>query len=109
MHNKHEIRKTNLKEVYMTTDDFISAQEVSDFLRLDLATVYQMARSGEIPGAVWDETLRFDLKEFEDWYGRFLYDCVGEGLRQLEEMGLITSYVDNDGERRYVPTVRTLH
>jgi excisionase family DNA binding protein len=89
--------------------EFISAQEVCDFLRLDPGTVYELARIGEIPGVIWGETLRFEVKEFEKWYDRFLYGCVEEALRQLEEEGVLTSYVDSDGERRYVLTTRTLH
>jgi hypothetical protein len=40
-----------------TKKELISAKEVCDRTDFDLTTVYQMARSGEIPGAVWGETL----------------------------------------------------
>jgi excisionase family DNA binding protein len=98
--------EANLKEVYMTRDEFISAKEVCDCLGLDLTTVYQMARIGEIPGAIWGETLRFDLEEFKEWF-----DWVAEeaALRTLEEDGVLMSFVDSDGQRIYVPTRRTLH
>jgi len=96
----------------MTTSrrEFISAEEVCDCLRLDLATVYQLAKIGEIPGAIWGETLRFKWEEFEAWFDRYLYDCAEEALKQLEEEGIMMSYVDSEGERRYVLTTRgTLH
>jgi|SRR5262245_41167469 len=104
--------------------EFISAQEVSDYTGLDLTTVYQMARSGEILGAVWNETtLLFELEEFEEWFEQSLYYAVKvdgllrelQGLlRTLEEKGFCTSYVDSDGEQLWYvptpkPTPRTLH
>ena len=85
--------------------EFISAQEVSDYTGLDLATVYQKARNGEIPGGIWDETLCFKLDEFRKWWRSELRKAV----RELEEEGLIMSFVDNDGKRRYyVPKARKL-
>jgi Helix-turn-helix domain len=75
--------------------EFISARQIGERLRLDLATVYQMARTGEIPGAVWretilGETLYFNLDEVVKWW-----------QSQLEEAGLVTSCVDADGHRHY--------
>ena len=64
-----------------------------------MATVYQKARNGEIPGAIWDETLCFKLDEFREWWRSELKKAV----RELEEAGLITSFVGPDGKRRYYP------
>lgn len=87
-------------------DEFISAEEVCDYTGLDLVTVYQMARSGEIADAVWGETLCFKLEEFRKWWRSKLKDT----LRELEEDGLIMSFVDSDGQRRYrVTTITKLH
>lgn len=91
----------------MTRDEFISANEVCDCLGLDLATVYQLARIGEIPGGIWGETLYFELDEFKEWFKWFVYDAAKEALRQLEEKGVLMSYVDSDGRRCYVVTTRT--
>jgi len=82
---------------YTWQSEFISAKEVCDCTGLDLATVYQKARNGEIPGAVWGETLRFKLDEFQKWWESELEDI----LKELEEDGLITSFVGPDGKRRY--------
>src|SRR5215813_11153682 len=79
-------------------DEFISAEEVCDYTGLDLATVYRKAGNGEIPGAVWGETLRFVLDEFEEWWWDSQIESV---LKELEEAGLIMSWVDNDGQRWY--------
>jgi hypothetical protein len=75
--------------------EFISARQLCDRLDLELATVYEMARTGEIPGAVWretewGETLYFRLDAVVKW-------C----FRELEEAGLVTSRVDADGRQRY--------
>jgi hypothetical protein len=64
---------------------------------LDLATVYQKAWNGEISGAIWDEPVCFKLDEFRKWWRSELK----KALRELEEAGLITSFVDSDGQRRY--------
>jgi excisionase family DNA binding protein len=91
----------------MTTDDFILAQEVSDFLSLDLATIYQMARSGELPGAIWGETLHFELEEFTKWWESVIDKEIDKKLRELEEDGLLMSFVDSDGRRCYVAMTGT--
>jgi len=101
MHNNHEIRKTNLKEVFMAIHalrtEFISAEEVCNWVILDLATVYQKAWSGEIPGAIWGETLCFKRDEFRRWWRSELQ----KARRELEEEGRIGSFVGPDGKRRY--------
>jgi excisionase family DNA binding protein len=91
---------TILCEDCMSRDELISAKEVCDRTGWDLTRVYQMARSGEIPGAVWGETLHFKLEEFTKWWS----SDVDKALRELEEEGLITSSVDPNGERRYRAT-----
>src|SRR5262249_9327308 len=86
-------------------DEFISAEEVCDQTGLDLATVYRKAGNGEIPGAVWGETLCFMLDEFEGWWESQIESC----LKKLEELGLIMSSVGNDGQRRYCATIAGLN
>jgi hypothetical protein len=92
---------------YTWQSEFISAKKVCDCTGLDLATVYQKARNGEIPGAVWGETLHFELEQFKEWFDWYLHWVAEEALRTLEEDGVLMSFVDSDGERIYVP--RTLH
>ena len=41
--------------IYTWQSEFISPEEVCDYTGLDLATVYQKAWNGEVPGAIWDE------------------------------------------------------
>jgi hypothetical protein len=72
----------------MTTDDFISAQEVSDFLRLDLATVYELARVGALPGAIWGEVLRFDLKDLKTGMGGSCMAVLGRRSDDLRNKAL---------------------
>jgi excisionase family DNA binding protein len=78
--------------------DLILAEDVCEQTGFDLTTVYQMAKSGEIPGAVWGETLGFKREEFKKWWA----SEIGKALRSLEEKGLVTSYLDRDGQRRYI-------
>jgi excisionase family DNA binding protein len=87
--------------------EFISAEEVCDCTGLDLTTVYKMARSGEIPGAVWGETLHFELEEFTKWWESVLDKAIDKALRELEEDGSLMSFIDSDGRRCYVVTKRT--
>jgi excisionase family DNA binding protein len=79
-------------------DEFISEKECCDRTGFDLTTLYQMARSGEIPGAVWGETLSFKREEFKKWY----VSEVEKVCRSLEEIGYLTSFVDLDGQRYYM-------
>jgi excisionase family DNA binding protein len=79
-------------------NELISAEEVCDRTGFDLTTVYEMARSGEIPGAVWGETLGFKPEEYKKWWA----SEIRKTLRSLEEEGLVTSFVDSDGQRRYI-------
>jgi hypothetical protein len=88
---------TILCEDCLRTGDLISAEQVCDIAHLELEEVYQMARSGEIPGAVWDETLHFKREEFDRWF----LSLIESELRELEEDGLLGSYVDSDGRRIY--------
>jgi excisionase family DNA binding protein len=78
--------------------DLILAEDVCEQTGFDLTTVYQMARSGEIPGAVWGETLGFKREEYKKWW-RSEIEAI---TRELEEEGFLTSFIDSDGKRRYI-------
>jgi hypothetical protein len=82
---------------YTWQSEFISAEEVCNWVLLDLATVYQKAWNGEIPGAIWGETLCFKRDVFRRWWRSELQKT----LRELEEEGRIMSSVGPDGKRRY--------
>jgi excisionase family DNA binding protein len=89
-------------------EELIAADEVCERTGLELTTVYQMARNGEIPGAVWGQTLRFRREEFRKWWESEI-QATDEVLRQLEEEGVIMSFVDSNGELIYYPRrLRTL-
>ena len=87
---------------------FISVQEVCDRTGWDPMTVFDKADRGEIPGAVWGKTLRFTEEEIELWSTRLTSSEVEEALKSLEQKGLIKSFIDGNGERRYV-AVKQLH
>ncbi len=54
----------------MSNDQVMTAQEVAQYLRLDIATVYRLARAGHIPAAKMGRTWRFKKevidKQFEE-------------------------------------------
>jgi hypothetical protein len=80
------------------SDEIILPEEVCNRTGWDLTTVYQLARRGEIPGALWDESLTFKSEELEKWW-RSLKE---EKLRAFAEKRLVASYLDLDGQRRYI-------
>lgn len=80
----------------------ISAQELCNRTGWDPMTVFDKADSGEIPGAVWGRTLRFKEEEIEEWLRPKTKSEIEEALKSLEQEGLITSFIDNNGERRYI-------
>jgi excisionase family DNA binding protein len=95
---------------------FITAEDIVYQTGWHLMTVYRKAKNGEIPGAVkLGRALRFRQSEVEAWLKRTsrsadknsdshpklaAYD-IALTLQVLEREGLVTSYVDNNGERRY--------
>ena len=87
---------------------FISVEEVCDRTGWDPMTVFDKADSGEIPGAVWGGTLRFKEEEIGLWLRGLTSSEVEEALKSLEQKGLITSFIDSNGERRYI-VIKQLH
>ena len=51
-------------------DKLLTIQEVADYLRLNLFTVYRMAERGELPGAKVARRWRFREREIERWLER---------------------------------------
>jgi excisionase family DNA binding protein len=81
----------------------ISVQELCDRTGWDPVTVFDLADNGKIPGAVWGRTLRFKQTEIEAWLTLTRSD-IEEILKELEQEGRITSFIDSNGERRYIAT-----
>jgi excisionase family DNA binding protein len=50
----------------LTRDDVMTAREVSDFLKLPVSTVYELARRGEIPARRLGRTWRFLRSRLEE-------------------------------------------
>lgn len=46
----------------------MTAQEVAQYLRLDVATIYKLAQAGEIPAVKVGRTWRFDRGLMEEWF-----------------------------------------
>jgi hypothetical protein len=83
-------------------EQFISVEELSELTGLDPMTIFEQANSGKIPGAVWGETLRFEKKAIE--FALMPPPSIAEIeeiLKELEQEGLLKSFVDTNGERRY--------
>jgi excisionase family DNA binding protein len=49
-------------------NQIMTAQEVAQYLRLDVATVYKLAQAGEIPGVKVGRTWRFDRGLMDEWF-----------------------------------------
>jgi excisionase family DNA binding protein len=50
----------------LTRDDVMTAREVSDFLKMPVSTVYDLARRGEIPARRLGQTWRFLRPRLEE-------------------------------------------
>jgi excisionase family DNA binding protein len=85
---------------------FITVEELSHRMGWDPMTIYEKASSGDIPGAVWGETLRFEKEGIEAWLTPISRSELEEILKELEQEGRITSFVDVDGKRRYIVAER---
>jgi excisionase family DNA binding protein len=82
-------------------EPLISVQELCNRTGWDPMTVFDKADHGKIPGAVWGSTLRFKQTEIEAWLTQTRSD-IEDILKELEQEGRITSYIDSNGERRYI-------
>ena len=80
----------------------ISVQELCDLTGWDAMTVFEKARSGEIPGAIWGTTLRFEPEKIAAWLQPLTISEVEEILKELEQEGVFTSVLDSNGERVYM-------
>ena len=82
----------------------ISVQELCERTGWDPMTVFEKADNDEIPGAVWGTTLRFKEEQIDAWLQPLTRSEIEEILKELEQEGSITSFIDDNGERRYIAT-----
>ena len=49
-------------------NEVLTALEVAQYLRLDVATIYKLAQSGEIPAVKVGRTWRFKKELIDEWF-----------------------------------------
>jgi len=47
--------------------EFYTAEEIAEYLRLPLSTVYKLAQDGKLPGFKVGRHWRFRKEAFQDW------------------------------------------
>ena len=52
----------------------MTAQEVAQYLRLDVTTIYRLAQAGGIPAVKVGRAWRFKRELIEEWFRR---ECIG--------------------------------
>lgn len=57
-----------MTKVEPVESEFMTAQEVADYLRLDVATIYKLAQAGDIPAAKIGRTWRFRRDLIDEWF-----------------------------------------
>ncbi|MBU0702429.1 MAG: helix-turn-helix domain-containing protein [Chloroflexi bacterium] len=53
-----------------TENKIMTAQEVAQYLRLNKATIYRLAKAGEIPAVKVGRTWRFKKELMDEWFRR---------------------------------------
>lgn len=56
-----------MENTHALDEQIMTAREVADYLRLAEATIYKLARSGEIPAAKVGRSWRFKRSLIDDW------------------------------------------
>lgn len=51
----------------MVDTEFYTAEEIAEYLRLPLSTVYKLAQDGKLPGFKVGRHWRFRKEAFQDW------------------------------------------
>jgi len=82
----------------------ISLLEICERTGWDPMTVFEKADTDGIPVAVWGNTLLFKEEEIEAWLQPMSLSELEEALKELEQEGRITSFLDSNGMRRYIAT-----
>ena len=50
------------------TSDFFTAEEVAGYLKVDIMTIYRLAKGGKIPAAKIGHLWRFKKTEIDEWF-----------------------------------------
>jgi len=58
--------------------DFLTANEISEYLRIPLSTVYKLVQEGKIPGFKVGRHWRFRKEAFQAWVNAKEIDGVGK-------------------------------
>ena len=48
--------------------DFLTAGELADYLKVDIMTVYRLAKKGDIPASKIGHLWRFKKTEIDEWF-----------------------------------------
>lgn len=47
---------------------FLTAKEIAEYLKVDIMTVYRLAKSGRIPASKVGDLWRFKKTEIDEWF-----------------------------------------
>ena len=50
------------------TSDFLTAEEVAEYLKVDIMTIYRLAKDGRIPASKIGHLWRFKKTEIDEWF-----------------------------------------
>lgn len=50
--------------------EMMTTREVAEYLRLNTATVYKLAKAGRIPGVKVGKTWRFKRRQIDEWFNQ---------------------------------------
>jgi excisionase family DNA binding protein len=50
------------------TSDFLTAEEVAGYLKVDIMTIYRLAKDGRIPASKIGHQWRFHKQEIDEWF-----------------------------------------
>ena len=50
------------------TSDFLTPKEVAEYLKVDIMTIYRLAKEGRIPASKVGHLWRFKRTEIDEWF-----------------------------------------
>ena len=50
------------------TSDFLTPKEVAEYLKVDIMTIYRLAKEGKIPASKVGHLWRFKKTEIDEWF-----------------------------------------
>lgn len=48
--------------------DFLTAKEVAEYLKVDIMTIYRLAKEGRVPASKIGHLWRFKRTEIDEWF-----------------------------------------